>query len=341
MSPPPGGADKMRIPGMGVDNMWLAYAAGAACCFGLRGILYQWTSKQPADRNVLLFGVYFCGAVLALLLNAGIGQAWTSGAAMGIAMGLFSFISNSAMHKGFSVGKASIVALLSGLPPLVVVLAAYVIWGEKLSWEQGFAFAVIMCGGLLIKSSGGLSLQDMKGAQWGLLAMITFALTDLSSKQATMWDGETLPTVAVMYLTGSLLFGATAWRSVSAGRKQVWEITAAQRETAASESAEVISRLPSEAPDVPASLSAPAAGWSLRKTVLVGMAVGLTNISGMILIMPAFKLGVTGLVSVIIALNVLLILLYARFFLKERFKPLELAGMALAFGGVIVLRLFG
>jgi drug/metabolite transporter (DMT)-like permease len=317
--------------------MWLAYAAGAACCFGLRGILYQWTSKQPADRNVLLFGVYLCGALLALLLNGGFGQAWTAGAWAGVLMGVFSFISNSSMHKGFAVGKASIVALLSGLPPLVVVLLAYGLWGEKLSWGQGLAFAVILGGGLLIKSSGGLSLQDMKGAQWGLLAMFTFALTDLSSKQATLWGGETLPTVAVMYVTGSLLFGISAWRASLRGKRLAAVQEAARAETAAAAEADgsglVGVGLDGKAAEV--------IRWSSRRTLLVGMGVGLTNISGMILIMPAMKLGVTGLVSVIIAMNVLLILLYARVVLKERFKPLEVAGMILAFGGVLVLRLLG
>lgn len=331
--------------------MWLAYAAGAACCFGLRGILYQWTSKQPADRNVLLFGVYLCGAIVALLLNGGIGQAWTTGAAMGLAMGVFSYISNSAMHKGFAVGKASIVALLSGLPPLVVVLVAFGLWGEKLSWEQMLAFVIIMSGGLLIKSSGGLSLQDWKGAQWGLLAMFTFALTDLSSKQATLWGGETLPTVAVMYITGSLLFGITAWRGVSAKRnaavaKSRAEAAVAVEGVGAGAGAGVgagtcaVAGLPAASAGALAAATA-RPGWSVGRTLIVGMVVGLTNVSGMVLIMPAFKLGVTGLVSAIIALNVLLILLYARFFLKERFKPKELAGMALALGGVLVLRLFG
>ncbi|WP_438448649.1 EamA family transporter [Gorillibacterium sp. sgz5001074] len=319
--------------------MWLAYAAGAACCFGLRGILYQWTSKQPADRNVLLFGVYLCGALVALLLNGGWGQAWTAGAAMGLAMGVFSYISNSAMHKGFSVGKASIVALLSGLPPLVVVLVAFVLWGEKLNPAQLSAFAVIMGGGLLIKSSGGLSLQDWKGAQWGLLAMFTFALTDLSSKQATLWGGETLPTVAVMYLTGSVLFGFAALRSSAAAKKLVKAGTARTETAAAAQEAVPMQTAADRA--APEAAAAAASRWSAGKTVLVGMLVGLTNVSGMVLILPAFKLGVTGLVSAIIALNVLLILLYARFFLKERFKPKELAGMALALGGVLVLRLFG
>jgi drug/metabolite transporter (DMT)-like permease len=322
--------------------MWLAYAAGAACCFGLRGILYQWTSKQPADRNVLLFGVYFCGAVIALLLNGGIGQAWSWGASLGLLMGFFSFISNSAMHKGFSVGKASIVALLTGLPPLVVVFAAFFLWGEKLSLGQMLAFGVIMAGGLLLKSSGGLSLQDLKGAQWGLLAMFTFALTDLSSKQATLAGGETLPTVALMYLTGSLLFGLTAWRSsYSVGKRRRTAHAAVRAESAAAAeetggAGQALAPAGSEQ-----QTRRPAAMWSVRKTMLIGMVVGLTNISGMVLIMPAFKLGVTGLVSAIIALNVLLILLYARFVLKERFRPMELAGMGLALGGVLVLRLLG
>lgn len=70
------------------------------------------------------------------------------------------------------------------------------------------------------------------------------------------------------------------------------------------------------------------------------MAVGLTNVSGMILILHAFSLGVTGLVSAVVATNVLLILLYARFFLKEKFRALELTGMAFALTGVILLRVW-
>jgi drug/metabolite transporter (DMT)-like permease len=330
--------------------MWLLYAASAACCFGLRGILYQWTSKQPADRNILLFGVYLCGAIIALGLNGALHQAWTAGAGAGLAMGVFSFISNSSMHKGFAVGKASLVALLVGLPPLIVVLAALALWGEKLSLAQSLAFVVILCGGLLIKSAGGLSLRNMKGTQWGLLAMVTFALTDLSSKQATLWGGETLPTLVLMYVTGSLLFGISAWVSSTRHARQSREETAAAGGSAGSSDGnsspvmhhETAAALENgQKPATLASPDRPAPSWSLRKTMLVGMAVGLTNISGMILMMPAMRTGITGLVSAIIALNALIIMLYARVVLKERFKPLELAGMALSFGGVLALRIFG
>lgn len=308
--------------------MWLLLAASAAVCFGLRGILYQWTSRQPADRNILLFGVYACGAVVALLLNLAWGQPWTAGAAVGTAMGLFSFVSNSAMHKGFAVGKASLVALLVGLPPLIVVLAALALWNEHLSMGQSLAFVVILSGGLLVKTAGGLSLRNMEGAQWGLLAMVTFAFTDLSSKQTTLSGGETLPTLAMMYVTGSLLFGAAAGIARMRRQRAAAAVSAGGGEAA-------------KAREETAAASGSRTAWSVRKTIVVGMVVGLSNISGMILMMPAMKMGVTGLVSAIIALNALIIMLYAWTVLRERVKPLELAGMILAFAGVLALRMLG
>ncbi|MNO06618.1 hypothetical protein D3C81_2284670 [compost metagenome] len=59
----------------------------------------------------------------------------------------------------------------------------------------------------------------------------------------------------------------------------------------------------------------------------------------MMLVMPAFKLGVTGLVSVVIAMNVVFVLLYARFILKERFSRLEVSGLTCALIGILILRL--
>lgn len=319
--------------------MWLLYSGAAACCFGMRGILYQWTSRQPADRNILLLGVYLCGAIVALGINGWMGQPWTAGAGAGLAMGLFSFISNSAMHKGFAVGKASLVALLVGLPPLVVVLAALALWGERLSLGQTLAFAVILAGGLLIKSGGGISLRNMNGAQWGLLAMFTFALTDLSSKQATLWHGETLPTLALMYITGSLFFGLSAAVAARRSKKRAMSAAGLSAGGAAVFAHDETAAALEGGPSSPAGDSP--ALWSKPKTIWIGMAVGVTNISGMLLMMPAMRMGITGLVSAIIALNALLIMLYARVVLKERLKPLELAGMLLALAGVLALRLLG
>lgn len=295
--------------------MWLVFAAAAAVCFGLRGILYQWTSQKPLNRNLMLLGVFSLGTAVSVITNLFAGQAWTWGALMGVTMGVFSFISNSAMYRGFAVAKASLVAVFTGLPPAVVVIIAYFLWDEKLnSWQMG-AFIMILLGILIIRYSNELSLSNLRGVQWAIIAMLGFAITDLSSKQSQLWDGEILPTLTMMFLTGTLLF-LISWRR-----------------QASSQEAKLL--LSNESRD------APVERWSNSRTYMWGMVVGITNVSGMILILPAFKLGITGLVSAVIAANVMLILLFSRIFLKERFSLFQLLGITLTIAGVILLRLLG
>jgi uncharacterized membrane protein len=297
--------------------MWLTYASAAALCFGLRGILYHWTSQKPIDRNLLLFGVFMSGAIVAILLNLLFHQPWNHAAFTGVFMGLFSFTSNAAIYKGFSVGKASLVAIFTALPPIVVIVIAYMLWRETLSLGQGLAFIIIFSGIILIRYSNEISFTNLKGVQWGLLAMFGFGITDIFTKESVRSGGETLPTLTIMYLTGSLIFLITWLHS-----KRRKHVQATSTSIEKSESTII-------------------AQWGSFKTLLWGMVVGLTNILGMILLLPAFKLGITGLVSTVIATNVLLIILYARVFLHEKFKLLELMGLSLAFVGVIVLKLVG
>lgn len=295
--------------------MWLVFAAAASFCFGFRGILYQWTSQKPLDRNLMLLGVFSLGAISTLVANFFVDQVWSLGALMGVSMGVFSYVSNSAMYRGFAVAKASLVAVFTGLPPAVVVIIAYFLWGEKLNgWQMG-SFIVILLGILVIRYSNELSLSNLKGVQWAIIAMLGFAITDLSSKQSQLWEGQVLPTLTTMFTTGTLLF-LISWRRQMARQKDN-------------------PSLASTSPDPSVKR------WSNTRTYLWGMVVGITNVSGMILILPAFKLGVTGLVSAVIAINVLLILLFSRVFLKERFTPLQIIGIALAIIGVILLRLLG
>ncbi|OXM84094.1 DMT family transporter [Paenibacillus rigui] len=312
--------------------MWFIFAAASAVCFGLRGILYQWTSQRPINRNLLLLGVYLCGTIVALAVNGFVGQAWSTGAWIGVGMGVFSFMSNASMYRGFAVGKASLVAMFTGLPPVVVVILAYLLWGEKLNIWQSLSFLVIISGILLIRYSSDISWRNLKGAGWGALAMLGFGITDLSSKQATRLGAETLPTLVLMYVTGTLLFGL-AW--YIGERKQA----AARRLVAASaDNAAIHGAADSPGFVAPETIPVP---WNFMRTLLWGMVVGLTNISGMMLVMPAFKLGVTGLVSVVIAMNVVFVLFYARFVLKERFSRMEACGLTCAFIGVLILRLAG
>jgi len=323
--------------------MWFLYAVAAAVCFGLRGILYQWTSQRPIQRNLLLFGVYFSGLAIAAVAGFAAGQAWTSAVWVGVLMGLFSFVSNAAMYKGFAVGKASLVAMFTALPPVVVAVLAYGLWGEKLNIWQFGAFIVIMGGVLMIRYSGDLSLKHLQGAGWGVLTMLFFGFTDLSSKASTLLGAPPLPTLVVMYATGTLLFGLS-WaadmareRQAQAMLRQTVQETAAGSESTAAAGTE--SSGPQEPSVSPAPEAPPAPRWSAKRTFLWGMFVGISNICGMMLILPAFKLGVTGLVSAVIAMNVVIVLLYARFGLKEKFSRLETGGLVCAIVGILILRL--
>ncbi|RUT45292.1 EamA family transporter [Paenibacillus anaericanus] len=307
--------------------MWFVFAAAAATCFGIRGILYQWTSQRPIERNLLLFGVYLSGTLIALGVNVFAGQPWGSGVIIGLLMGGFSFIANASMYKGYAVGKASIIALFTGLPPVIVVIAAYLLWGETLNLWQLLSFVVVILGLLLIKYSQDFKLGQLKGIQWGLLTMLFFGLTDLSSKQATLLGASTLPVLAVMYGTGATLFG-TQWaiNRLKASRHTM-RIAAAEVEGSVL-----------DADTAPETVVVPVQ-WSNGKTLGWGMFVGISNIAGMVFLIPAFREGVTGIVSAISAMNVVFVLLYARFYLKEVMSRREIMGLSLALAGIVLLRL--
>lgn len=303
--------------------MWFVFAIAAVFFFGLRGIMYHWTSRKMIDRNLLLFGVYLTGVLLASVVNLVWGEPWTKSTAVGILMGFFSFLANAAMYKGFAVGKTSVVALLTGLPSLVVVVLAYFFWGESLSLNQLLAFCVVIVGIVMIRYSVDLRLGQLQGIQYGLLAMLFFAFTDLLTKQSTLLGASALPTLIVMYGTGAVLFGASWFKEQLKARKMMLAHVA-EREVAAG----------SESP------KANAAVWSRSRIVGWGMIVGLTNVAGMFLLIYAMRDGVTGIVSAVAALSILFVLLYSRFYLKEHMSRREQLGIVVALIGVFGLRLF-
>lgn len=315
--------------------MWLTYAIFAAFAFGLRGILYHWTSQKPVNRNLLLCGTFSMGAVISGLCALAFSSYWTAAALIGIQMGLFSFGANASMFKGFAVGKASIVAILTALPSVVVVLVAFGLWNERLHAMQLVAFLIIVGGALLVRLSNDISLRNLQGAQWGLIAMLLFAANDLSGKWSTIMEADLFPTMFFMFVTGSVCFCIWWLRDL---RKLAAERGLA--ELAASGAAGGTARISSHMPPRPAA-GQPAVAWSAKRNFLVGMAIGTTNAVGMMLIVTAFDLGKAGLVSAVTALNVLIVLLYTRFVVKEKFKKIEIAGISLAFAGILLMRLFG
>ncbi|TXK81852.1 EamA family transporter [Paenibacillus sp. N3.4] len=287
--------------------MWLIFSVLAAFSFGLRGILYHWASQQSLNRNVLLCGTFFMGTLISIVCAIIFHQEWTVSALIGVQMGLFSFGANASMFKGFAVGKASLVAILTGLPSVVVVVMAFVIWGERLNVFQLLSFVVIVAGILLVRYSNDITLKNLQGAGWGLLALLLFAGNDLSGKWTTLVDAPLFPTLFFMFTTGTCCFGLWWLKDHIQGKK----VDEGKKR----------------------------ANWSERKTFLFGMAVGITNVVGMILIIQGFHLGKTGLVSAVVALNVLIVLLYTRFVLKDKFSKMEQSGLTMAFIGIILMKL--
>lgn len=291
----------------GIKVMWLTFALCAALAFGLRGILYHKTSTMRLNQNLLLCGVFASGAIINGVIALSMQSEWTNASLIGIQMGLFSFAASASMYKGFAVGKASIVAVLTALPAVVVVTMAYLLWGEKLHMMQLVAFVILVVGILTIRYSNELSLSNLQGAQWGLLAMLFFAGNDLSTKWSTMLHADPYHTLVFMFVTGSVCFGV------------LWLVNRSKEQKYSSQAL---------------------LNYSNRKTFCIGLLVGITNAVGMILIIQAFSLGKTGLVSAVIALNVVLILLYTRFIVKEKFTTTQIIGIVLAFCGILLIHLF-
>ncbi|MEQ2351766.1 DMT family transporter [Pseudoalteromonas piscicida] len=288
--------------------MWIIFALLATFFFGLRGILYQWTSQKNLNRDLLLFGVFFTGFIISILGVLLFNQHWYGWAdiAVGLGLGIGSFAANACLHKGFSEGKASLISVLSGLTPLFVLMFAFLLWKETLTGIQLLGFFIIFCGLCLIRYSSDISIDNLKGAQWGLLAALFFAFNDLMGKQSTLIGADILATLTSMFGFGSMLF-AVSWLA-KRKRNHLYNTSAA-------------------------------ATWSEVKTFSYGLLIGLANVTGMIAIISAFAIGNTGLVSAISGMNILIILLYSRLVLKETFSRQEVWGLSAAFIGVILLRL--
>ncbi|SFF19766.1 EamA-like transporter family protein [Paenibacillus algorifonticola] len=339
--------------------MWLVLSLLAATSFGLRGILYHWTSQQALNRNALLCGVFFSGALITLVCTLATGSAFTVSSLIGVQMGLLSFGANASMFKGFAVGKASIVAILTALPSAIVVVVAFAVWGETLNMAQLSAFIIIIAGILLVRYSNDITRGNLQGAQWGLLAMLLFAGNDLSGKWSTLMDAPLFPTLVCMFGSGSICFGlwwlrdlrSMRFASLAAGQAAqeiaagtatmsgTAGITVGARNGTSSQSAKPVAASAAKAAN--AAGLAIKRSWSFRRTFSVGMAVGITNAVGMMFIVTAFDVGKAGLVSAVTALNVLIVLLYTRFVVKERFSRLETIGISAAFAGILLMRLYG
>jgi len=127
---------------------WLFYTLLTVLCWGIFGL----TSKAATNAmspmlNQVLFTVGLVPLVVILLRskNLSSGSRKVRGACLGFATGVLGAIGNIAFFESFSHGgKASTVVTVSGLYPLVTIVAGLTLLKEKLNQVQVLGIILAM-----------------------------------------------------------------------------------------------------------------------------------------------------------------------------------------------------
>ncbi|WP_404518859.1 MULTISPECIES: EamA family transporter [unclassified Paenibacillus] len=96
-------------------------------------------------------------------------QTWSYKAWLGLLMGIFSFMANTFLYKGYAVGRASVIAFFSGLTPMLVVLLAALLWQKTLTLVQLVGFCIIILSLIVVRYQRDLQVDSIKagnGAYW-------------------------------------------------------------------------------------------------------------------------------------------------------------------------------
>jgi transporter family protein len=138
-------------------HIWLGFAALALIFWGITGVTQKLSTNSISSERSFL---WFCWAMAALsavvLLVARPHQGLAtivlvSSIAGGALNGLGAWTSFRALESG---GKASIVISLISLYPLLTVLLAVVILGERLTWMQTTGACVAIAAAILLSLEG-------------------------------------------------------------------------------------------------------------------------------------------------------------------------------------------
>lgn len=143
-------------------HIWLGFAVMALVLWGITGVTQKLSTNRISSERSFL---WFCWAMVALsaavLLVArphwGLGRLVVACSVAGGALnGLGAWTSFRALESG---GKASIVISLVSLYPLLTVVLAVLLLGERLTWMQSAGAVTAIAAAIL------LSLEDAPGAE--------------------------------------------------------------------------------------------------------------------------------------------------------------------------------
>jgi transporter family protein len=137
--------------------IWLGFAVLALVFWGVTGVTQKLATNRITSESSFL---WFCWAMVALsaVVLAFTHPQWhlrlavvVASVAGGALNGLGAWTSFRALESG---GKASIVISLISLYPLLTVVLAVVILGERLTWEQTAGALVAIVAAILLSLEG-------------------------------------------------------------------------------------------------------------------------------------------------------------------------------------------
>lgn len=161
-----------------------AFMVGAMAAFAVEDALFKTaTQTTPVALALLIFGGtgFALFASLALLRREGVAP--RGGLGRGLAIrSAFELTGRLFFGLALAFSDLSTTSAILQATPLVVVLGAVVVFGEKVGWRRWTAIAIGLVGVLLVLRPTGAGLQPT--ALFALLGMLGFAGRDLATRAA-------------------------------------------------------------------------------------------------------------------------------------------------------------
>lgn len=184
---------------------WLVYSTVSMLIWAIWSLVSPMASRDLSGSMVqILSSAGLAPFALLLLFSRNLKKHTHlgKGLLLAFATGMTAGLGNVVLYNALaSNGPASLVFPISGMAPLVPVLAAPILFKEKIRGLQGFGIAVALVAILLLNTApspepAGVSGLFSKWMLYTLLALVIFGITFLTQKGATYFISDELSTVA-------------------------------------------------------------------------------------------------------------------------------------------------
>ena len=120
-------------------RLWIVYSFAALLVWGLWGVLSKLVSMHLPARSAMLFEAmgYVIGTLVIATLYLWVVEWNAKGALFGIFTGFCAAFGSFLFIQALSLGKASIVVIVTSLYPLVTVVILFLLFREALTVREG------------------------------------------------------------------------------------------------------------------------------------------------------------------------------------------------------------